>query len=220
MIFRSIGRTLAQAPAFLGRCALNCVHDRFGVLRPAHDEIEDYRVLRELKRLRLAGDYYDQRTLLEALRRQLRLDLKVVEKDMAISQRMLNHGIRGSIAVVPDRRYGELWVPRDLDPEELAGIMSHELAHLVANHPLPVRDLGDESDRTRFWLPRRRFAARRPPFDLKRCEHDPELRGRLLRWCEDDADIWAEHLRAFGAYGPRAFFRDKSLLNMKDSEEG
>lgn len=220
MIFGGIGKRLAQAPVDLGRYFLSCVHDRFGILRPAHDEIEDYRVLRELKRLRLAGTYYDQQTLLEALKRSLRLDLRVVEKDVAISQRMLNHGIRGSIAVVPERRYGELWVPKDLDPEELAGIMSHELAHLIANHPLPVHDPAEASGPARFWLPRGRFTARRPPFDLKRCGHDPELRHKLLRWCEDDADVWAEHLRTFGAYGPRAFFRDKSLLGMKDSEAG
>ena len=220
MIFRSITKSLADAPRLLGRCALECVHDRFGILRPAHEEMDEYQVLPELKRLRLAGAYYDQHALLGALKRQLRLDLEVVEKDMAVSQRMLNHGIRGSILIVPEERRGEILVPKDLDPEELAGIMSHELAHLVANHPLPVRDRTDESGRTRFWLPRRRFAARRPPFDLKRCEHDPELRRRMLRWCEDDADVWAEHLRTFGAYGPRAFFRDKSLFGMKDSEAG
>lgn len=207
---RNIVRSLVDAPRQLGRCALDCVHRRPELAGPDSD-----RVFPELKKLRLAGSYYDQHELMEALERHLGLDLQLVQKDIALSRSMLRQGVRGCLAVVPEQRYGEIWVPQELDSEELAGIMSHELAHLVANHPLPVRNATDEPERVRFWLPRKRSQAHRPPFDLKRCEYDPQMRNEMLQWCEQQADLWAEHLRIFGAYGPRALFRDTSLLSGK-----
>ena len=210
MTVRSIARSLADTSRLLGRCALDCVHRR-----PEPAGMAGDRVFPELKKLRLAGSYYDQHELMGALERHLRLDLQLVEKDIALSQSMLRQGVRGCLVVVPEQRYGEIWVPQDLDSEELAGIMSHELAHLIANHPLPVRNVMDEPERVRFWLPRKRFQARRPPFDLKRCEYDPQMRNEMLQWCEQEADLWAEHLRTFSTYGPRALFRDTSLLSGK-----
>jgi hypothetical protein len=65
-----------------------------------------------------------------------------------------------------------------------------------------------------LWLPPKRFTARKPPFDLTACQRDPELRRRYLAWCEEDADLWAENLRACGAYGPKVFFRDETLLGL------
>lgn len=220
MLRRFFG-ALAETPEAFRRYLLRCVHHRFDGVDGRPDAVGEEQVFPALRKLHLAGAYYEPPVLLEALKRQLKLDLRVVEvEDLAISQRMLSHGVRGSIAVVPDRNYGELWVPSGLDPEELAGIMYHELAHLVAAHPLPVQQPGAEPDRWRFWLPRKRFSARRPPFDLARCERDPELRAQMLRWCESDADLWADHLRTFGAYGPKAYFRDKTLLDFKEPGDG
>ena len=125
---------------------------------------------------------------------------------------MSNNGIRGALLVIPEMRRADLIVPASLDPEELTGIMYHELAHIVAGHALPCKRPGGEG--MGLWLPPKRFTARKPPFDLAACQRDPELRRRYLAWCEEDADLWAENLRACGAYGPKVFFRDETLLGL------
>ncbi len=200
----------------IARYVVDCVHHRFDLPRPVRAPVTEAEVLPALKKLRLAGRHYEPEHLLDVLQRRMRLELKVVTiEDQLWCKRMLDGGIHGSIRVIEGTNRGELWVPQDLDREELAGVMYHELAHVVAAHPLPMRrEDEDQAGRVRFWLPRKRFTRRRPPFDLAACERDERLREAMIHWCEIDADLWAEHLRTFGAYGPRTCFREKMFLGL------
>ena len=186
--------------------------DPFGPTYPARKPVTEAEVFPALKKLGLAGRYYEPEDLIAELHRRLELELKVVTvEDQLWCKRMLTEGVRGAIRVFENTNRGELWIPKDLDREEYADVMFHELAHVVAAHPIPLRR-DDETGRARFWLPQKRFTNRRPPFDLAACEQDADLRKQLLRWCEEDADSWAEHLRTFGAYGPRTYFRETVLF--------
>lgn len=202
------------SPEPMVRYVADYLDEQFGSERLARTPLTEAEVFPALRKLGLAGRYYEPEDLRKVLQRRLRLELKVVTIDDQLwCKRMLKEGIRGSIRVIESTNRGEIWVPRDLDHEELAGVMYHELAHIVAAHPLPLRpEDEDRPGRVRFWLPERRFTSRRPPFDLAACEHSAALREGLLRWCEADADSWAEHLRTFGAYGPRTYFRERLFL--------
>lgn len=186
--------------------------ERIALTQPTRTPVMEAEVLPVLKKLGLAGQYYEPEDLLGVLQRRLGLELKVLTiEDQLWCKSMLREGVRGAIRLVEDTNRGELWIPKDLDREEYADVMFHELAHVVAAHPIPLR-LGEKTGQVRFWLPQKRFTNRRPPFDLAACEWDAHMRKQMLRWCEEDADSWAEHLRTFGAYGPRTYFRETVLF--------
>ena len=130
----------------------------------------------------------------------------------AAQRGMSNNGIRGALLVIPEMERADLIVPHSLDPEELMGIMYHELAHIIAGHALPCKQPGGEG--TGLWIPPKRFTKRKAPFDLSACQRNSELMQRYLAWCEADADLWAENLRICGAYGAKVFFREEVLLGL------
>lgn len=213
MIFGRLLRFCGSASPYP---AVRCVYDylgyQFRLPHPVRALVTEDEVLSALKELGMAGRYYGPENLLNVLQQRLGLELKVVTVDDQLwCKRMLEEGVRGAIRVSENTNRADLLVPKDLDREEYADVMYHELAHVVAAHPIPLLPEA-ETGRVRFWLPRKRFTSREPPFDLAACERDADLRKQLLRWCEVDADAWAEHLRAFGAYGPRFYLREKVLL--------
>lgn len=197
----------------LGRCLVRCLHRRVGRDYSANENPTLNETLGALKRLKLAGRYYEPSDLFRAIEGRLSLDLSVQEIGSEAARRgMSNNGIRGALLVVPELERADLIVPDGLDPEELMGIMYHELAHIVAGHALPCKRPGDEG--SGLWIPPHRFTKRKPPFDLSACQKDPELMQRYLAWCEADAESWAENLRICGAHGARVFFRQEILLGL------
>ncbi len=213
MLFDRFSESFFTFTPSVGRCLIRCLHQRVNREYSAGGDVTLDETLGALKRLKLAGRYYEPSDLFAAIERRLKLDLGVQEIAGELALRsMSDNGIRGALLVIPEMRRADLIVPASLDPEELTGIMYHELAHIVAGHALPCKRPGGEA--TGLWLPPKRFTARKPPFDLAACQRDPELRRHYLAWCEDDADLWAENLRACGAYGPNVFFRDETLLGL------
>lgn len=90
----------------------------------------------------------------------------------------------------------------------------HELAHLIAGHPVPYRVPGTPPEHREFWYPPRSLCRRTPPFDAGRCKTDPSLRKELIRWCEGDADTWVEHLRAISALGRQVYLREERVIGL------
>lgn len=90
----------------------------------------------------------------------------------------------------------------------------HELAHLIAAHPVPYWVRHTPLHHRDFWYPPRSLCSRTPPFDLNRCRTDPALRQEMIQWCEDDADAWAEHLRAISALGRQVYLREERVIGL------
>ncbi len=213
MLFDRFKENFSTFAPNVGRCLLRCLHQRVSREYSARGDVTLDETLGALKALKLAGRYYEPSDLFAAIEMRLKFDLGVQEiAGEAALRSMSNNGIRGALLMIPEMRRADLIVPAGLDPEELMGIMYHELAHIVAGHALPCKRPGGEA--TGLWLPPKRFTARKPQFDLAACQRDPELRRHYLAWCEDDADLWAENLRACGAYGPKVFFREETLLGL------
>ena len=90
----------------------------------------------------------------------------------------------------------------------------HEVAHLMAAHPVPYWVQGTPHHHREFWHPPRSLSPRTPPFDLSRCRTDPALRQDMIRWCEQDADAWVEHLRAISALGRQVYLREERVIGL------
>ena len=90
----------------------------------------------------------------------------------------------------------------------------HELAHLIAGHPVPYRAPGAPPEHREFWYPPRSLCRRRPPFDVGQAKTNPALRQEMIRWCEEDADAWVEHLRAISALGRQVYLREERVIGL------
>ena len=90
----------------------------------------------------------------------------------------------------------------------------HELAHLIAGHPVPYRVADTPPEHREFWRPPRTLSQRTPPFDVERSRTDPALRQEMIRWCEEDADAWVEHLRAISALGRQVYLREERVIGL------
>ena len=43
---------------------------------------------------------------------------------------------------------------------------------------------------------------------------NPALRQEMIRWCEEDADAWVEHLRAISALGRQVYLREERVIGL------
>lgn len=182
--------------------------------RPRDYESVFAETLDELKELDLAGVTFYPKELAAKLADYLGITIEIG------SLRVLNHPLvkrkmqeLGLVAaLVCDPRSNTVWV---VIPDGLTGItrrkvILHELAHLIAAHPLEpayMIDVNEDSSAEEVlsepWRPLRKLAERTAPED-----HDA---------CEEDADMRADALLKASIYGRNAVDRPEYFVGLKDS---
>ena len=175
-------------------------------------------VLQDLKRLGLAGRYFGPLEL--ARRLETRLDTRIriaVIEDLdhpLLRRNLLYGGIRGGLLYAPETGAATVLVPSSAHPVEWAETIYHELSHLMAGHPLPVRGFEEGCEEVRLWLPPRRLSRRPVPRELAGAGRVSDLGSKLLDRLEGEADLMAEYLLLAGAYGPDIYRQEETLLGL------
>ena len=161
---------------------------------------------------------FDHHTLRAALQEYIGIEIRVerIRDDLCnlLRRSVRRSAIQAELVYSPERRMLTILIPASLHPSERKDAHYHELSHLMAGHPMPYLHGTGPASECGFWTPSPAVAQRRLPFELRRCARDPELRGRLISWCEEDADAWAEHLRAISALGRAVYLREEQLLGL------
>lgn len=175
-------------------------------------------VLQDLKRLGLAGRYFGPLHLARCLETRLdtRIRIAVIEDlDHPLLRRnLLYGGIRGGLLYVPETKTATVLVPSSANPVEWAETTYHELSHIMAGHPLPVRGFEEGGCEARLWLPPRRLSRRPVPRELASARKVSDLGPKLLARFEGEADLMAEYLLLAGAYGPDIYRQEETLLGL------
>jgi hypothetical protein len=133
----------------------------------------------------------------------------------AIVRRVVRReGIHAELVYNPVADSASIKIAASLHQADRKEAHYHELAHLLAAHPVPYWVPGTPLHHRKFWHPSRSLCRRALPFDLGRCETDPALREEMIQWCERDADIWVEHLRAISALGRQVYLREERVIGL------
>lgn len=191
--------------------------------RRGSEPLSEETVLEALRRLdaavpafsHLSFDHRDLHGALEAfLGKEIRLERLSTHVSPVVARWLRRTTVRAELICVPEADFLTLLLPTNLHPADERDAHLHELAHLLAAHPMPCRSKAGQDRAVSFWTPPRTLIRRKPPFDVEACAMDPELRRRMVSWCEDDADRWVEHLRTISALGRNVYLREERVLGL------
>lgn len=122
--------------------------------------------------------------------------------------------IHAELVYAPSSEVVSIHIAASLQPGDRKEAHYQELAHLIAAHPVPYWVPGTPPEHREFWTPAPTLCQSEPPFDLARCKTDPDLRRRMITWCEKNADAWVEHLRAISAMGRQVYLREERVIGL------
>lgn len=163
---------------------------------------------------------FDELGLHLALERYLGMEIGlqwIPDRESAIMRHITSRSTtHGQLVYVPDKRAVVMQFPTRLSESDRKDAHYEELAHIIAAHPVPYRPREDRPDLYEFWQPPRQkvLSRRRPPFCLRACRTDTDLRREMLRWCEADAARWVEHLRTIAAMGRQRYLTEERIIGL------
>lgn len=205
----------------LGRVVLRPIRARLS--RDVDRELDHALVLEALRNLDAASEGFDHMRFTEfdlhgALEdhfgRPVGYDLIPDDRSAIVRRMVRREAIHAELVYHPGADSLSIKVAATLNEADRKEAHYHELAHLMAAHPVPYWLEGTPPHHRVFWHPPRSLCRRTPPFDLSRCETDAALRQEMILWCEEDADAWVEHLRAISALGRQVYLREERVIGL------
>ncbi len=189
--------------------AFNAGMRRIPLGRPAPSANLVLEAVRDLERAVPGFDHtaFDHETLHGALQEYLDLEIRpeLIRDDLypTTAANLRSSPIEAALLKPAAADHVSICLPATTPHALWPPLIFHELWHLMAGHPLffPHRPSGAAP----YWRPARVLCPSMPSALLAALEdHHPALSPLCVRWCENDADIAAEHLLRLSTLAQRS----------------